>query len=95
MQAAHATLEAGLKAGQSSSFKETSTLILLEAKSEDHLLAAHEHLTQNGIACALFYEPDDHLGYPPGYTSLATHPLTAEHRHHFKNFKLYRPRSHK
>ena len=93
MQAAHATLEAGLKAGQSSSYHETSTLILLEAKSEEHLLSAHEHLKQVGINCALFYEPDDDLGYPPGYTSLATVPITAEHRQHFKKFKLYRPRS--
>ena len=91
MQAAHATLEAGLKAGQSSSFKETSSLILLEASSEAKLLAAHEHLQQAGINCALFYEPDDNLGYPPGYTALATHPITSDQRHIFKKFRLYRP----
>ena len=91
VQAAHATLEAGLKAGKTSSYQETSTLILLEAKSEEHLLGAHAHLEQAGIPCALFYEPDDDLGYEPGYTSLATIPITAEQRHHFKKFKLYRP----
>jgi len=90
VQAAHATLEAGLKAGQSSKFHETTSLILLEAKNESALLNAHEHITQAGIDCALFYEPDDHLGYSPSYTSFATIPLTAEHRHHFKKYRLYK-----
>lgn len=90
VQASHATLEAGLKAGQSSKFHETTSLILLEAPSEAYLLKAHEHITQAGIDCALFYEPDDNLGYSPSFTSFATLPITSEQRHHFKKFRLYK-----
>jgi hypothetical protein len=94
MQAAHATLEAGLKAGQSSRFKETSRLILLEVPNEEKLLTAHEMISQAGIDCALFYEPDDNLGYDPSYTSFATLPITSEQRHHFKKFRLYKESNH-
>jgi len=91
VQAAHATLEAGLKAGLAGKkFTETTSLILLEAKNEEHLLKAHEHISGQGIDCALFYEPDDHLGYVPSHTSFATVPLTAENRHHFKKYKLFK-----
>jgi hypothetical protein len=91
VQAAHATLEAGLKAGASSlTFKETTSLILLEASNEEKLLQAHEHIINLGIDCALFYEPDDNLGYTPSYTSFSTVPITAEHRHHFKKYRLFK-----
>ena len=90
VQAAHATLEAGLKAGQTSKFHETTSIILLEAHSEEKLLEAHGNITQAGIDCALFYEPDDHLGYDPSYTSFATIPITADQRHHFKKYRLFK-----
>lgn len=91
VQAAHATLEAGLKAGQSGNIpKETSSLILLSIPSEEKLLTAHEKISQAGIDCALFFEPDDDLGYKPGYTAFATQPITSEHRHLFKRYKLFK-----
>ena len=91
MQAAHAALEAGLKAGQSGKkFDETTSIILLEAKSEEKLLNAHERIKGLGIDCSLFFEPDDGLGYEPSFTSFATEPITAEHRQHFKKYRLYK-----
>lgn len=91
VQAAHATLEAGLRAGQAGiNPKETSSLILLSVPNEDKLLTAHEKISQAGIDCALFYEPDSDLGYEPGYTAFATLPITSENRHHFKRYKLFK-----
>jgi hypothetical protein len=90
VQAAHATLEAGLKAGDSLKLANPSSLVLLEATNEAHLLQIHSYLVKQNIDCSLFYEPDDDLGYQPGYTALATRPLSKEARKHFKNFRLYK-----
>lgn len=91
VQAAHATLEVGLKAGQSGqTFDETTSIILLTALNEEHLLKAHSNITQLGIDCALFYEPDDNLGYTPSHTAFATIPVSQEQRAHFKKYSLFK-----
>lgn len=91
VQAAHATFEAGLKAGHTGiKFDETTSLVLLEVHNEEQLLKAYQHVTTSGIDCALFYEPDDNLGYSPSHTAFATLPITQEHRHHFKKYRLFK-----
>ena len=92
VQAAHATLEAGLSATTKPTTP--SHLIMLTARDEPHLLQIHDQISMKGISTALFYEPDDHLGYPPGYTAFATHPLNETDRHHFKKYKLWKEHHH-
>jgi hypothetical protein len=69
----------------------TSSIILLEAKNEFQLLKAYAHINDTlGIECERFYEPDSNLGYEPSYTAFATVPITAEQRHHFKKYRLFK-----
>jgi peptidyl-tRNA hydrolase len=91
VQANHATLHAGLLAGQSGhSYKQTPSIVLLQISNETKLLQAHERITSAGITCALFHEPDDDLGYVPSHTAFATIPVTEEHRAEFRQYKLWR-----
>lgn len=84
MQAAHSALEAGRELGQPGRI---SHLILLEAKSEEHLCSIADNLTNVGIKHHLFFEPD----HGRGYTSLTTEPLfTYEQRQHLAGHKLYK-----
>lgn len=84
VQAAHSALEAGRELSKPDTI---SHLILLEAKSEEHLCSIAETLSAAGIKHHLFFEPD----HGRGYTSLTTEPLyTKEQRQHLAGFKLYR-----
>ena len=83
VQAAHSALEAGRELGQPDL---PSHLILLEAKSEEHLLKIANDLTELGIQYHNFFEPD----HSRGYTSLTTEPLfSSEQRRYFRKHKLY------
>jgi hypothetical protein len=83
VQAAHSALEAGRELGQPGRI---SHLILLEAKSEEHLHSIAQDLTELGIRYHLFFEPDHNRGY----TSLTTEPLfTKAQRKYFFRHKLY------
>jgi hypothetical protein len=86
VQAAHSALEAGRELDRPD---QPSHLILLEAKSEEHLKKISRDLTDIGIKFHMFFEPD----YNRGYTSLTTQPLsTAEQRKYFRSLKLYKYR---
>ena len=84
VQAAHSALEAGRSHHKPQA---VSHLILLEAKSEDHLCRIAEDLDLLGIAHHMFFEPD----YDRGYTSITTEPLyTKEQRKYFFKHNLYK-----
>lgn len=84
VQAAHSALEAGRELSKPDTI---SHLILLEAKSEEHLCSIAETLSAAGIKHHLFFEPD----HSRGYTSLTTEALfTKEQRQHLAGYKLYR-----
>lgn len=89
VQSNHASLEAGLKAGQSNQYSQTSSIILIAIKNEYQLKKAYEQITAQGIPCEIFFEPDSHLGYPPGYTSFATLPVTEDQRPAFRKYRLW------
>ena len=91
VQANHATLHAGLLAGQSGhSYTKTPSIVLLQISNEAKLLKAHARITSLGIPCEIFFEPDTHLGYDPSYTSFATIPVAEELRAEFRQYKLWR-----
>lgn len=93
VQAAHAANEAGLKSGQSGIvLSQPSSLILLSFENESKLRDAYARLNFHGVKAELFYEPDSHLGYPPGHTAFATWPVTEDRRHLFKTYTLWRAR---
>ena len=87
MQLAHSALEAGRRFGNPGG--ETTHLILLEAKSESHLLQIAAELKEAGIEHELFFEPDDDRGW----TSLTTKPLLAHERKPMFKYKLYRAKN--
>lgn len=66
------------------------SLILLQFDNEHALRDAFDRLSYKGITIHAFYEPDSHLGYPPGYTSWCTRPVFEHERHLFKDFSLWR-----
>lgn len=78
VQAAHACLEAGRRFEQP---KEPGNLVLLGVPSEARLRDEVERLQLLGIRCALFYEPDRHLGF----TAACTQPVPAANRRFFRH----------
>jgi len=91
VQANHATLHAGLLAGQSGhSYSKTPSIVLLQISNEAKLLKAHAHITSAGIPCEIFFEPDSGLGYQPSYTAFATIPVAEEIRAEFRQYRLWK-----
>lgn len=60
-------------------------LVVCSVPDADALGRAKEHLTEVGIEAALFYEPDDGLGY----TALATGPITRSQRRALRRYPLW------
>lgn len=84
VQACHASLEAGFAFVAP---PVTSYLIVLTVPDQDALLAARDRLQRYGIACEMFFEPDNEMGY----SALATEPLLLKkQRHLMKKYPLLR-----
>jgi len=66
--------------------KETSFLILLDAKDLKHLHEIGDYLDERDIEYHMFYEPDEPIN---SHTAICTEPLPLDLRHHFKKFKLW------
>lgn len=73
VQACHAALEAGF---QFEAPHRTSFLVLCSVADEQSLLRWRDKLEQKGIRLALFYEPDNAMGY----SALATQALTCSNK---------------
>ena len=84
VQVGHVCLEAGFKFQRPN---EIVNLVVVGIESEVHLLATLERMSLRGIQFALFYEPDDHMGF----TAACTEPLTITYRREFRNFPLWKP----
>ena len=82
VQVGHACLEAGFKYPKPD---EIINLVLLTVISEKQLFDSLGKLDATGINYALFYEPDDQMGY----TAACTEPLTAAHRYEFRRLSLW------
>jgi hypothetical protein len=78
IQTAHACL-------QSEAPKDINSIVLFEAKNEEHLIKTNEYLKSRGVKTYMFFEPDDDMGY----TSLATEPLHGDDRDVCKRFRLW------
>lgn len=87
VQTAHSAFHAGDESTLCLELGETPSLILLEVKNQEELLALSARLEQHNIRHYKFFEPDDNLGY----TSLTTEPLSANERKLFSNLRLWRP----
>jgi len=87
VQTAHATLELGLQLKEEKKPKETSFLILLDAKDQDHLKEIACYLDDHSIEHHLFFEPDLPIN---GFTAICSEPLPLEKRKLFKKFKLWK-----
>ena len=83
VQVGHACLEAGFKYPRPD---EIINLVLLAVISEKQLFDSLGKLDATGINYALFYEPDDQMGY----TAACTEPLTGFHKREFHNFQLWK-----
>jgi hypothetical protein len=79
----HACLEAGARFPQS---PEASHLVLLAVPFVLALCDALARLDTEGIRYAVFYEPDDDLGF----TAACTEPLEEPHRRLFRRYPLWR-----
>jgi hypothetical protein len=86
VQTAHATLELGLQLKEEKKPKETSFLILLDAKDQDHLKEIACYLDDHGIEHHMFFEPDEPIN---GYTALCSEPVTKNQRKLFSKYKLW------
>ena len=83
VQVGHVCLEAGKRFDWSS---QPCHLVLLAVASEAQLLTAVAQLQLANIACELFYEPDDNLGY----TAACTNPVAGEQRRFLRRYPLWR-----
>jgi hypothetical protein len=83
VQAAHAAHEAGIYLAAKT--ENVSNLILLAVANEAELLAHSARLQAAGILFTLFTEPD----LDGAATALATAPLLAIFKPHFKSLKLW------
>jgi len=77
----HACLEAGARFAQPS---RAANLVLLAVSSEPKLCDALARLDTECIRYALFFEPDDGLGF----TTACTEPLAGESRRVFRRYRL-------
>lgn len=82
VQVGHACLDAGFKFQKPD---EIVNLVVVGIESESRLLSILEKMSLRGIQFALFYEPDEQMGY----TTACTAPLTVAHRREFRNFPLW------
>lgn|GEM_PF-1697730 len=82
VQVGHACLEAGHRFEQP---PQPCHLIVLAVLSRNHLLDALAQLELQGVHFALFYEPDNNLGY----TAACSEPLSANLRRLFRRFPLW------
>lgn len=86
VQTAHSAFHAGEQYGTGVP-KAIPSLILLEVKNQEELIALSQKLDANEIGYNMFFEPDDDFGY----TSLTTMPLNQHSRKLFSNLRLWRP----
>lgn len=82
MQVGHVCLEAGQRFSLP---EEPCHLVLLAAASEAHLLQAVAKIEMNGIQVALFFEPDDGMGY----TAACTEAVHTHQQWLFRSFHLW------
>lgn len=61
-------------------------LVVLSVASEQQLQVIVEQVELRGIRCAVFYEPDDNLGW----TAACTEPITGPSRRVLQRFPLWR-----
>lgn len=87
VQASHAALEMGLKIEGERKPKQTSFLIMLEAKDERQLLDIAGFLDEQNIDHHMFFEPDQPIA---SNTSICTEPIYGDQRKLFKKFKLWK-----
>ena len=83
VQAAHAAHESGLAHDSSGT---SHSIIIFGTKNKEQLESLF-HRFRPEIECHPFFEPYKDTGL----TAFATKPITSEHRHHFKEFKLWKP----
>jgi hypothetical protein len=60
-------------------------LIVLAVPSEASLIYTVERINQCGIQTAVFFEPDDQLGYSAAFTQ----PVTEQQRGIFRKYPLW------
>ena len=78
----HACLEAGKRFSLP---EQPGHLVLLAVASEANLLDAIARIEMSGIRYALFFEPDDGLGY----TSACTEAIQPHQQRVFRSFRLW------
>jgi hypothetical protein len=83
VQTGHACLEAGSKFPQP--VDRSVYLVVLAVTSEEKLLEVVEWVNQQNIQIALFYEPDDGLGY----TAACTQPVLDPQRAIFRKYSIW------
>ena len=83
VQVGHACLEAGRRFELPAA---PCQLVVLSVTSEKQLQQVVEQVEFKGIRCAVFYEPDDHLGW----TAACTEPITSTSRRVFQRLPLWR-----
>lgn len=82
VQAGHACLEAGARFGLLSS---ENFLVVLAVNSQEQLLEIRDDLDFAGVRSAMFFEPDEDMGY----TAFCTEPLEEGKRRLFRRYKLW------
>ena len=82
VQVGHVCLEAGKRFSLP---EQPCHLVLVTVASEEHLLQVVARIEMSGIRCALFYEPDDRMGY----TAACTEAIQAQQRRLFRSFQLW------
>lgn len=85
VQSCHAGIEAGKHFCRDPAL--TDSLVVLQVRDENALLACRQYVEDQGIKSVLFREPD--LGDTA--TALCTEPVGEEKRKVFKKFRLWRP----
>jgi len=81
VQSAHASQESGAQFG----CPENCHMVVCEVDDIQGLDLFCETCENIGISYALFYEPDNHLGY----TAACTQPITGSMRSKFRKFRLF------
>ena len=78
----HACLEAGKRFSLP---EDPCHLVLLAVASQAQLLQAVAKIEMSGIRYALFFEPDDGMGY----TAICTEAIQAQRQRLFRSFRLW------
>lgn len=82
VQVGHVCVEAGNQFSQPAG---PSHLVLLGIASQDRLLEAAAKIDLAGYPYAIFFEPDDDLGF----SAICTGPLAGQSRRLFKQYSLW------